>query len=253
VPATLTVADGILFARSDRQVRYPDQLIALDERTGVVRWHQPSPDPRNQWGDLRVDGGVLFANAIPLDGPPEPLDQIAIEAFAAETGAALWRAPAHQFVPGAPTLEGGLLSQHLLGQTQTVETLDRHTGFAKWTVNTCSGAPCFAAWAGSERDRVPLLQYVGPTTIELVELEAGSGRLILKEGLSRSAPASFSFWARQGDGIVYVQMYMYPGPGRGPVKEFLQAVELRNGRELWAHQYLPDSSYSTAFPAPVVA
>lgn len=253
VPATLALAHGFLYGRSDRQILYPDQLIALDERTGVVRWHQPSPDPRNQWADLRVDDGVLSVNATPLDGPPVPLDQIAIQAFAAETGAPLWRAAAHQFVPGVPTVEGRLLSQRLLGQTQTVEALDRRTGLAQWTVNTCNGGPCFPAWAGSERDRVALLQYVGPVTIELVELDSRNGTPTLRQALNHSAPPPVSFWAHQAGGTVYIQTYSYPGPGGGLGKEFLQAVELRTGREVWTHQYLPDTSGLTLFPPPVVA
>ena len=252
VPATLTLAGGILYARSDRDVRYPDHLVALDERTGAVRWEQPSADARLQWGDVRVDGDLVSVNATPMDGPPVPPEQIAIGAFAARTGTPVWRAPAHQFVPGIPTVDGRLISRHLLAQAEMIEGLDRRTGLARWAASTCAAVSCLVGWAGSDGARISLLQYVAAGTIDLVGLDARSGKVVLQQRLDRTAPPPFGFWARQGGDTVYLQMFGLPAAGGGQTPEFLQAVELRTGRELWAHQYLPTTG-STVVPPPVIA
>ena len=123
------VANGIVVVASN------DQLVALDEKTGIVLWKQGSPS--GYWVGPAYDNGMIFSN--PSEGSGS--SNVGMYAFDERTGKQLWSAPApgQVFFSSPPTAVSGVVYTAAAGVGGTVYAYDESTGALKWTASVMNG------------------------------------------------------------------------------------------------------------------
>lgn len=243
MPGTLILHRGMLYGTSDWDVRHPNHVAALSERTGDVRWDQPAP-ANHRWGrgELRAEGDAVYANLRPMSeipGTTGPGDFV-IQAWDARSGAARWTsAPGYWFLTGTPLVNRSLLASSMM---KTIEGLDPESGGTVWRAATCPSGGCIQDWWGVVDDRVAVVQDVGRGQMDLLSIDLDSHDVVRRQRLNRLAPPPWAFWGAQAGGMLYLVT------ADAARHEFMQAVDIHSGSELWAQPGI-----STGPPDPAVA
>jgi outer membrane protein assembly factor BamB len=205
----VTASTVFVTIMSSGQADDPGRAVALNSRTGAIRWSRFLPSPSES--SPLIDGGRLFFGS----------QNGIVYALNARTGDVLWTYHSDGAVKASPTLSGGVL--YFGDYSGHVQAVSEQSGRRLWLSSSegaLLGSGTFYSTAAVVYGRV----FLGNTDGRVYAYDASTGRLD---------------WATQTGAYVYASPAVTDAPGLGPTiylgsySGLFYAIDARSGRISW--------------------